>query len=144
MAEKTYKKLFQLNPEHVAGLMNYATLLRKLGKEVEAEKRYEDILKIDPNDRDTLINFGDLKRVRGEVDKAISLLNRAIAIDPTNSNALASLVLCKIALNQNAEARNILAVALKHDSNNPVLRQVEAHIEKLEMKKKNNNKKIKN
>jgi tetratricopeptide (TPR) repeat protein len=81
-ATKDLQQALALAPGNVNSMLNYATLLWKLGQKDEADKMFHKALDLDPKNRMALTSLGYLARDRGDTKQAANYFNRASRLYP--------------------------------------------------------------
>jgi tetratricopeptide (TPR) repeat protein len=81
-ANRDLKEALALAPNNVNSLMNFGTLLWKLGQKDAARETFNKILELDPKNRQALSALGYLARDGGDNKLAESYFSRAIAAHP--------------------------------------------------------------
>ena len=87
-AKEIYESLLKTNPDNLAILQNYATLLSQLREYKKAENVFKKCLKIKSNDPLLLYNFGKCFHEQKIFHKAIEFYRRSFNIDPKNDTPL--------------------------------------------------------
>jgi tetratricopeptide (TPR) repeat protein len=81
-ANRDLKEALSLAPNNVNSLMNFGTLLWKLGQKDAARNTFNKVLDLDKNNRQALSGLGYLARDAGNAKLAESYFQRAIAAHP--------------------------------------------------------------
>jgi tetratricopeptide (TPR) repeat protein len=81
-ANRDLKEALSLAPNNVNSLMNFGTLLWKLGQKDGARDTFNKVLELDHNNRQALSGLGYLARDAGDTKLAESFFQRAIAAHP--------------------------------------------------------------
>lgn len=81
-ANRDLKDALALAPNNVNSLMNFGTLLWKLGQKDTARETFNKVLQLDPNNRQALSALGYLARDAGDSRTAESYFLRAVAAHP--------------------------------------------------------------
>lgn len=81
IAEKHFKLAIKFDPEYSPSYINYAYMLRDLGRLDELEALLNKALKVEGTNKSTVYDeFGSLYELRGEYGKAIRYYKKAIAL----------------------------------------------------------------
>lgn len=83
-AEKCWKKVVKLEPDHPAALYHLGLTYQSQGKTVDAIESYRKALKLQPGMFEALNNLGALLRSLNRLDEALELLQHASRLQPTN------------------------------------------------------------
>ena len=83
-AKELYENLLKTNPENLAILQNYASLLSQTKEYKKAEDIFKKCLNIKPKDPLLLYNYGKLFHDQKIYDKAISFYNKSFESNPKN------------------------------------------------------------
>jgi tetratricopeptide (TPR) repeat protein len=81
-ANRDLKEALALAPNNLNSLMNFGTLLWKLGQKNAARETFTNVLRLDPNNRQALSALGYLARDRGDTKLAETYFSRAVAAHP--------------------------------------------------------------
>jgi len=81
-AEKLYKEILKINPNHFDSIVLLGTLLAQSGKLEKAKQFFQKAIKINPNSSNVNYNLGLALKVLGEYKKAVSHYEKAIKIKP--------------------------------------------------------------
>lgn len=81
-ADRDLKEALSLAPNNLNSLMNYGTLLWKMGQKDSARQTFQKVLDLDKNNRQALSAMGYLARDAGDTKLAESYFRRAIAAHP--------------------------------------------------------------
>ena len=81
-ANRDLKEALALAPTNVNSLMNFGTLMWKMGRKDAARDTYTKILELDKNNRQALSSLGYLARDAGDTKLAETYFSRAIAAHP--------------------------------------------------------------
>lgn len=81
-ANRDLKEALSLAPNNVNSLMNFGTLLWKLGQKDSARETFNKVLELDRNNRQALSALGYLARDAGDTRLAESFFQRAVAAHP--------------------------------------------------------------
>lgn len=116
-AEKSYAKLYTLQPNSLSVLFNLASINRRRGDEAKSKFYYMEIIKIDS------MNFNVYKQLAAMVTNPIApeklfYLKKANAIQPTNPDVAFELASSLNLLKRNDTAYVVLQTALAADSSN--------------------------
>jgi tetratricopeptide (TPR) repeat protein len=83
-ANRDLKEALALAPANVNSLMNYGTLLWKMGQKDAARDTFKKVLDLDAHNRQALSSLGYLARDAGDNKLAETYFNRAIAAHPND------------------------------------------------------------
>jgi superkiller protein 3 len=107
-------------------LANIGTLLYRQGKFAEALTNYEQSLARRPGSQqtwrskgDALNRLGRLDEARAAWEKAASLAQNMLTANPSDVYARSFLAVCRAKLGQDAEARQLVAQAMREAADNP-------------------------
>ena len=81
-ANRDLKEALALAPSNVNSLMNFGTLMWKMGQKDAARDTYTKVLELDKNNRQALSSLGYLARDAGDTKLAETYFSRAIAAHP--------------------------------------------------------------
>ena len=81
-AEKLYKEILKINPNHFDSIVLLGTLLAQSGKLEKAKQFFQKAIKINPNSSNVNYNLGLAFKELGEYKKAVSHYEKAIKIKP--------------------------------------------------------------
>ena len=81
-ADKDLKEALALNPSNVNFILNYGTVLWKLGQKDMARTMFQKALQLDPKNRLALISLGYLARDGGDVKQAEVYFTKAVQLYP--------------------------------------------------------------
>ena len=81
-ADRDLKEALSLAPNNVNSLMNFGTLMWKMGQKDSARQTFNHVLELDKNNRQALSALGYLARDAGDNKLAESFFERAIAAHP--------------------------------------------------------------
>ena len=84
-AKEIYEKLLKTNPNNLATLQNYASLLSQIKEYKKAEDIFKKSLKINPKDSMLLYNYGKLFHDQKIFEKAIKFYKESFDLDPKNN-----------------------------------------------------------
>tara|TARA_B100001996_G_scaffold375726_1_gene356062 strand:- start:5 stop:1456 length:1452 start_codon:yes stop_codon:yes gene_type:complete len=147
-AKEIYETLLQTNPNDLAVLQNYGTLLSQIKEFKKAEDVFKKCLKIKPEDPMLLYNYGKLFHDQKFFEEAIKFYEKSFEINPKNNFSMynigniyslqdkfekaISAFKKSIEINpENFLAHNNLALAYKNNGNfNDALKSYKSAIEK--------------
>lgn len=120
MAEKSYIKLYSLQPNSLPVLFNLASISRRRGDEAKSKSYYMEIIKIDS------LNFNVYKQLAAMVlmpiaPEKVFYLKKANAIQPTNPDVAFDFASSLNLLKKNDSAYVVLQTALAADTSNMAL-----------------------
>lgn len=90
-AEKYFRELIAIQPEHYQAWVNLGVVLGQRGRTDEAFQSFEKALELNPNAPDALCNLALLHLKRNEISDAEAALKRVIEVDPKMTEALTTL-----------------------------------------------------
>ena len=90
-AEKLYKSILDVDPQHLDANNNLGILLFSLGKTQEAEKIYKKVIELKPDHLNACNNLGILLHELDRLDEAEKLYRKAIKIKPNYAEAYSNL-----------------------------------------------------
>jgi len=108
-AEKAYRRLLQIDPDHTMGLSNLGVILYKRGDKNGAGSLFEQSLKADPSNPVALANYGIIQMENGNTRVAREPLLKAVRLNPTNYRvhlALGKLYVSERSFSQAIESLN--------------------------------------
>jgi len=138
-ADKDLKEALALAPGNVNSLLNYGTLLWKLGQKEEARKTFEKVTAIDHDNRAALTSLGYLARDKGNPKQAEEYFSRVAKLHPNDAGAHMALGDLYSAEREFDKAQTSYQSAYRHNQTNPIIiarathTSLEAH--KLELAK---------
>jgi len=91
VAEKFYKKILKINPNHFESTFLLGTLSAQIKKFDLAKELFLKAIQINPNHADAHNNFGNVLTELKESEKAKSCYKKAIQINPNHADALNNL-----------------------------------------------------
>ncbi len=86
-AQKAYKRVLALEPDHADAHVNLGRLLHEQKAPAAAEKHYRAALDADPDHETAAFNLGVALEDLGRYTEAIDAYHRAIELDPGNADA---------------------------------------------------------
>ena len=86
-AEKNYKKILEINPNHFQTIFYLGTLFAQTGKLNLSKKFLEKTIKIHPEDINAYRNLGIVLKELGELSKSAICFKKVIEIQPKNTTA---------------------------------------------------------
>ncbi len=113
-----YEFILELNPDYLFAHHNYANLLFKNGKNVDAKKHYERALMINSYYADTYYNYAILFSSESNFQTARQYFEIALSIDPNNAEAHYSYANLLNKLDKKEEAQKHYEYALEIDPQN--------------------------
>ena len=117
-AEKFYKKILEINPNHVESINNLGLLYKSLKKIVYAKKFFEMAIIINPKYITSIYNLGNLYSDTLQFEKAIAEYKKVINIEEKNQSALLNIAISYEKLNDPDEAvkyyKKLIAINPKH------------------------------
>jgi predicted O-linked N-acetylglucosamine transferase (SPINDLY family) len=81
-AEKHFKKLLRLQPDHVGGLNLLGILLAQQGRYSEAETSLRHAIHVEPRSDVTFFNLGNVLKNLGRPREALECFDKALALNP--------------------------------------------------------------
>ena len=118
VAEKLYKEILKINPNHANTYNNLGSVLKKLGESRKAISYFQKTIQINPNHADAHYNLGIVFKDTEEYQKAINCYERAIQINPNLADAYNNLGNTLKELGKIESAINCYRKALEHDPEN--------------------------
>jgi Flp pilus assembly protein TadD len=115
----------------IGTLNNYATALKKAGKNEDAENIFKMALKLNPNDSEVLFNLGNLYNATERLELARNSYLQAIQVKPDFAEAYYNLGLIYSKLNDRAKAVTYLEKFLQLSPNARNADTIRAYVEKL-------------
>lgn len=115
----------------VSTLNNYATSLKKLGKNEDAEEIFKLALKLNPNDSEVLFNLGNLYNATNQLELARNNYLQALQLRPDFAEAHYNLGLIYSKMGNKNEAVNHLQKFLELSPNARNADTIRAYVEKL-------------
>lgn len=112
-AERGYREVLTLDPDHVDGSINLAVIYKNNGREAEAETLLQKILARHPDNAVANNNFGRLLEVQRRFEEARQCYQRAVDVAPDYYDALNNLGNALRNLEQNVEAEACYLRALE-------------------------------
>ena len=91
-AEKTYRKVVKINPNHADALFKLGATLRKMQRYEEAEEFYIDSLEINPDNDNAYNQLGICYLHLKMAKQAINSFERAIEINPNNNKPYINII----------------------------------------------------
>ena len=82
IAEKLYKEVLKINPNHLESIFLLGTLSAQTKKFNEAKQLLNKVIEIQPHNKDAHNNLGNVLKELGEFQKAISCYQKVLQIDP--------------------------------------------------------------
>jgi tetratricopeptide (TPR) repeat protein len=82
LAEKEYKQVLTLEPNHLMAYFNLALLYQRENRTVEAEDEYQQVMQIFPQAALAYNNLGSIYEGRGDLSKAMELYQEASRLHP--------------------------------------------------------------
>lgn len=104
-AEQTYRRVLEIDENHIDSLRNLGAMLRQLGRPLEGIQYQEKALKIEPNNSGLLGNMGNVLRDLKRHEESEKCFTRAIEIDEQNIGLKLGLV---ITLNAQGKHREVI------------------------------------
>jgi tetratricopeptide (TPR) repeat protein len=81
-----YTRAYEIAPEAILVLENYASLCFNIGKYDLAENLYKKILEKDPNHANAMARLGDILAEKEDYQTAVDYYNRALDVEQDNCN----------------------------------------------------------
>ncbi|HEY2105407.1 MAG TPA: tetratricopeptide repeat protein [Candidatus Binataceae bacterium] len=113
MATQAYGHVLQLDPDNLEALRGIGNLNYDRQKYDEAVAAYEHYLKLKPADPEVQTDLGTMYLYTGNADQAIKRYQKAISIKPDFFDAYFNMGVAYAAMNDIANARSALNLALK-------------------------------
>ena len=107
-AEKSFKKVIELNPDNARAHNIRGTLVQILGKLDEAEESYRKAIELKPDYAEAFFNLGNEQNRLARLDEAEASLKKAIELKPDYADAYNNLSLTLDRLGRSEEAVAIL------------------------------------
>jgi tetratricopeptide (TPR) repeat protein len=86
-ADEDLKQALALAPGNLNSMVNYASLLEKIGQRDAARNMYLKVLDSDPKNRQALISLGAMAREDGDAKSAAEYFNRVLLLHPNDFSA---------------------------------------------------------
>jgi DNA-binding transcriptional MerR regulator len=86
-AERTYRRLLEVDPDHPDGHINLGRLLHEAGQHGQAEEHYRRALELRPGDATAAFNLAVVIEDQGRVDEALAQYEKAVTVDGHNPDA---------------------------------------------------------
>jgi tetratricopeptide (TPR) repeat protein len=133
IATQLYKKIIQINPNHIKSNNNLGVLYQTLGDHQKAEGYFEKAIEIDPNHVNAHYNLGIVYEKLNENQKAIIFYEKAIEIDPNYVNAYNNLgnIFQKLKKSQKAKECYERVIEINPDLNTALINIVKINIGEL-------------
>jgi predicted TPR repeat methyltransferase len=116
-AERVYRKVFEVVPDHADALHYAGVLAHQQGRSEEGVSLIRRSLDIDPDRPDCYNNLGIIFRALGRLDDAVAAYQHAIALDPDHANAHSNLGIILRAQGQLVEAEAAYRTAIQLNPN---------------------------
>ena len=81
-----YSRAYEIAPDEMLVLENFAALCFNIGEYDRAEELYRKLIEKDPNHANAMARLGDIYGGKKEFQKAVDYYNQALAIEQDNSN----------------------------------------------------------
>ena len=115
-AEKSFKKVIELNPDNAQAHNIRGTLVQILGKLDEAEESYRKAIELKPDYAEAFFNLGNELNRLARLDEAEASLKKAIELKPDYTDAYNNLSLTLGRLGRSEEAVAILRKVIGFNS----------------------------
>ncbi len=112
-AEKIYRHVFEMAPDHPRGLHYAGVLAHQQGRNKEALELIQRSVAFMPDQADWYSNLGIVFQSEQRLDRAVDSYRRAIAIDPSHANAHNNLGVLLRATGQPIEAEAAYREAIR-------------------------------
>lgn len=86
-AEKTFREVADMAPNHPVGWINLGSVEYRLGKLDEAEKSLRKAVRLDPEVAQTWLTLGIVSYKKDESEAALAALSQAVYLDSKNARA---------------------------------------------------------
>ena len=116
-AEKLYRQILDINPEHFGSNYLLGSLLAQTKNFYEAKALLQKALQIDPNYADAYYNLGNVLTELKEIQEAILCFQKSIAINPKNADANNNLGNLFKKIGKISEAKNLYQKAIEINPN---------------------------
>ena len=117
-AQKLYKEVLKINPNHSNALNNLGIISYNLGDNRKAVNYYEKAITSDQNNSNAYNNLGVVFKILGEEHKAKDCYERAIKINPNYADAYNNLGIIFYNSGNNQKAKDCYEKAIEIDPNN--------------------------
>ena len=117
-AQKLYKEVLKINPNHSNALNNLGIISYNLGDNRKAVNYYEKAITSDQNNSNAYNNLGVVFKILGEEHKAKDCYERAIKINPNYADAYNNLGIIFYSSGNNQKAKDCYEKAIEIDPNN--------------------------
>ena len=117
-AQKLYKEVLKINPNHSNALNNLGIISYNLGDNRKAVNYYQNAITSDQNNSNAYNNLGVVFKILGEEHKAKDCYERAIKINPNYADAYNNLGIIFYSSGNNQKAKDCYEKAIEIDPNN--------------------------
>ena len=117
-AQKLYKEVLKINPNHSNALNNLGIISYNLGDNRKAVNYYQKAITSDQNNSNAYNNLGVVFKILGEEHKAKDCYERAIKINPNYADAYNNLGIIFYSSGNNQKAKDCYEKAIEIDPNN--------------------------
>lgn len=114
LAERSFARLLQREPDNVQALANQAQLMERLGRAAEAAALRSALARVEPHAPFHFYQLGQAAMARGDFAQARALFGRELARDPHYHEFHFALALALVRLGDEAQARHHLALAAEY------------------------------
>lgn len=121
-AEKSWKKVLDIEPDNSEAWNNLGVLYRKQGDDEKALAAFQEAAERTPGKPDIPYNIGNLYKSSNRFDEAISYYNKAIEIDPEYAPAFNNLGTLYESKKERSKALEVFRRGLSADSGDASLR----------------------
>ena len=116
-AEKLYKKILKINPNHLNSIFLLATLYCQIKNFDKAKPLLQRVVEISPNHVDAHNNLGNSFNALGDCQNAIKYLEKAIELNPNYGTAYNSLGVVLIDSGDKIRGKNCFEKAIELNPN---------------------------
>ncbi len=113
IAEKIYKEILEIDPNHLEAICYLGTLFAQTKKTILAKKLFIKAIGINPNNPNINNNLGNISLELGEIQSAVKYYEKAIQLKPDYSDSLINLGIAFRNLGQHHQAITCFEKAIK-------------------------------
>ncbi|MBW8638082.1 tetratricopeptide repeat protein [Hoeflea sp. WL0058] len=120
-AESKFAAAYKANPKDKATGINYATVLRMVGRDSQALAVMQQVAIAHPSDRDVLASYGKAQAAAGQLEAALSTIKRAQTPDRPDWKLLSAEAAILDQLGKTEQARGLYRQALDLAPDEPTI-----------------------